>query len=116
MITGRNQVISRSFWRRTGQDRSGDFQEIMPGHSLTQLCNNLASKNDLFFHSRITQIQITVFQTGCFIRFLTSVNFKWKFIINTLAKYLDIFRYDFDFTGRKVAVLAGTLPDCSGDR
>ena len=85
MISGRNQIISRTFRGRTGQNRGGDLHEVQSIHSLTQLCHDLTSHHDVLLHVRISQIQITVFQTGIFVCILGLIDLKRKCIVDTLT-------------------------------
>ena len=109
MISGGNQIISRTFRRGTGQNRSRDLHEVQSIHSLTQFCHDLASHHDIFLHVRISQIQVTVFQTCILVCILGLINFKGKCIVNTLSQNLDLIGYYLDLTGRQISIFAGTL-------
>ena len=55
-------------------------------HAAAQLCDNVAAKNDFLLDSRIAQVQITVFQTCIFIRFLGTVDLKRKLVVDAFAE------------------------------
>ena len=111
MISGGNQIISCTFRRRTGQDRSRDLHEVQSIHSLTQFCHDLASHHDIFLHVRISQIQVTVFQTGILVCILGLIDFKGKCIVNTFSQNLDLVWHYFNLTGGQISIFAGTLSD-----
>ena len=115
VVSGGNEIVSRTFRRGAGQDRSRDLQETMLHHAAAKLGNHVAAQNDLGFHSRITKIQVAVFQTGIFISFLGTVDLKRKLIVDTFAEDLDLLGNNLDLTGGKVCVFAGTLTDSTGN-
>ena len=109
MISGRNQIISCTFRRRTGQDRSRDLHEVQRIHSLTQFRHDLASHHDIFLHVRISQIQVTIFQTGILVCILGLIDLKGKCIVNTFSQDLNLIGHYFDLTGGQICIFAGTL-------
>ena len=84
-------------------------------HAAAKLGNHVAAENDLGFHSRITKIQVAVFQTGIFISFLGTVDLKRKLIVDTFAEDLDLLGNDLDLTGGKICIFAGTFTDSTGN-
>ena len=85
MISGRHQIISCSLRRRTGQDRGGDLHEIMSGHALTKVSHDLASQHDLALYFRITQIQITIFQTDILISVFGMIDLERQLVVTAFA-------------------------------
>ena len=115
MISRRNEIVTCTFWRRAGEDRGRDLQKSVLHHTAAQLSDYVAAKYDFLLDSRIAQVKVTVLQTCIFIRFLGTVDFKRKLVVNAFSENLDFLRNDLDFTGRKIRVLTGTLPDNTGN-
>ena len=115
MVSCRNQIVSRAFRRRAGQDRGGDFHKIVSDHGSAQISDNLAAQYDLGLNFRVSQIQITVLQTDIFIRILGVVNLERKLVVAALSENGQCLRNNLDFSGRKVRVLGAALAHGSGD-
>ena len=87
----------------------------MVDHTFSKFCHNLTSKDNLVSHLGISKIQISVFQSGCLIRFLGTVDFKGKLVIDTFTEYGNILGNHLDLSGGKISILAGTLSDHAGN-
>ena len=51
MLSGRNEVVTRTLRRRSRQDRGRDLEEVMLHHGLTKCRNYIAAQDDVFFTS-----------------------------------------------------------------
>ena len=109
MISCWNKIISCTLWRRTCQDWCCDFHKIMTNHRSTKICNNLASQNNLRLNLRISQIQITIFQTNILICFLWMVNLERKLVVTTLSKNCKLTWNYLDLSCWKICVLRTAL-------
>ena len=114
MLTGRNQVVAGALGAGRSQDRSGDLQEIVSRHSLTESGHHVAAKNDVVLHLGITQIQIAVLQTLYLIGLTAAVDLKGQAVMTAAAQNLDRLGNHFDLTGGEIGVLGGTLSDRTG--
>ena len=81
----------------------------MGNHCGTKICYNLASQYDLGFYLRISEIQITVFQSCIFICFFRTVNLERKLLILAFAQYLNGFGNYFNIPGCQLRVLRAAL-------
>ena len=111
MISGRHQIISCPLRRRTGEDRCGNLHESQSVHSLTKFSHNLTSHHNILLHIRVTQIQITVFQTRIFVCFPGLIYLKRKSIVNAFTQNLNLIGNHLNFSGRQFHIFVGTLPD-----
>ena len=89
MFPGRDQIVSCSFRRGRGQNRCGDFKEVMLLHGFTNRRNHLAAQNDVLFDRWVAQIKITVLQSLSFISITAAVNFKRKLVVPAAPQNLD---------------------------
>ena len=110
MLSGRDEIITRTFRRRGSQNRGRDLKESVLHHRLTDSRDNIAAEDDVLLHGRISQIKITILQTLKFVCLTAAVDFKRKLVIPASAKNFDLFRDDFNFSGilLRIGIGAGT--------
>ncbi len=114
VLSGRNEIVTSAFRRRSGEDRCGDLHEVMLHHSLTECSNDVAAKNDVLLNFRITKVEITVLQTCILICLAGVVDLERKFVIAAAAEYFYLGRNDLDVAGCLIRVLRRTLTDYTG--
>ena len=81
----------------------------MGNHCGTKICYNLASQYDLGFYLRISEIQITVFQSCIFICFFRTVNLERKLVVTALSKNCKLAWNYLDLSCWKICVLRTAL-------
>ena len=85
-------------------------------HGFADGSNDVAAKNDILLHGRISQVEIAVFQTLQFIGFTAAVDFKRKLIVTAFAENFYFFRNNLYVTGILFGVGIGTGTDSAFHR
>ena len=115
MFPGRHQVIPSALGGGSGEDGGGDLQESLSLHGPAQLGDHPAAQHDIAAHGGVAQIQIAVLQPGILAGVPGVVDFKGQLVVAAAAQDLDLLGHHFDVAGGQLGVLAGPLPDDTGD-
>ncbi len=115
MVSRRHEIVARALRGGARQDRRRDLHEIMTDHRRTQICDDLAPEHDLCLYIRISQIQITVFQSGILVRLPGMIDLERQLIIPALSQDSDLRRHDLDITGLHPGILGAALAHCPHD-
>ena len=78
----------------------------MGSHAGTKICYNLASQNDLAFYLRITEIQITIFQSDIFVSFFGMVDLEGQFVVLAFAQHFNGFGNYFNIPGCQLCIFS----------
>ena len=116
MLARGNEIVARALRRRRREDRRGDLQKAVLGHSLPQGGHHLAAEDDVLLHSGVAQIEIAVLQAQRLVRVAASVDLERQLVVPAAAEHLDLVRHDLNVAGGLLGVLAGALAHHALDR
>ena len=85
----------------------------MSSHALTKISHDLASQHDLALYFRITQIQITIFQTDILVCIFRMIDLERQLIITALSKHFYFARNDLNITSWNLVIFAASLANDS---
>ena len=81
----------------------------MLDHGISKCCDNIASQNEILLNLRVTDIEISVLKSCCFISFPAVVDLERKLVVTAASEYCYLLGNNFDIARIKLGVLRASL-------
>ena len=85
MLPGGDQIVSGAFRGGSGQDRSGDLEEPVLRHGLSERRNDVAAQDYVLLDVGVPQVKEPVFEPLGLVSVAAVVNLEGETVVNALS-------------------------------